>query len=93
MRKIIVAEFITVNGLIPDPGNTTNWVKDSLNDEMLREISNQQSHVDTLLLGRLTYQFMMQYWANASPETEDEKIIRYMNNTPKMVFNGIIRPW
>lgn len=91
MRKIIVSEFITVNGLMSDPGSTMHWVKDTFNDEMLHEISNQQSRVDTLLLGRLTYQFMMQYWTHASPATEDEKMIRYMHNTSKIVFSKTLQ--
>lgn len=78
---------MTVDGLMLDPGDTMNWMKDTFNDEMLREVSNQQSRVDTLLLGRLTYQFMMQYWTHASPETENEKMIRYLHNTSKIVFS------
>jgi dihydrofolate reductase len=87
MRKIIVSEFMTVNGLISDPGDTMDWVKEMFNEEMLREVSSQQSRVDTLLLGRLTYQIMESYWLNASPETEDAKMISYMNNTAKIVFS------
>lgn len=78
---------MTVNGLISDPGDTMDWVKEIFNDEMLHEVSSQQSRVDTLLLGRLTYQIMSPYWMNASPETEDANMIRYMHNTAKIVFS------
>lgn len=87
MRKIIVSEFMTVDGLMSDPGDTMDWVNDIFNDEMLKEVSSQQSRVDTLLLGRLTYQIMAEYWRHASPATEDEKMIRYMDDTAKIVFS------
>ncbi len=87
MRRIIVSEFITVDGLMSDPGDSMDWVKNIFNNEMLREVSSQQSRVDTLLLGRLTYQIMANYWTNASPATEDEKMIRYMDSTAKIVFS------
>ncbi len=84
MRKIIVSEFITVDGLISDPGD---WVRDILNEEMLQELSDQQKHIDTLLLGRLTYQSMESYRKNTSAGTYEAGMVHYMNNMTKFVFS------
>lgn len=78
---------MTVNGLISDPGDTMDWITEMFNDEMLREISNRQRQVDTLLLGRITYGIMESYWLNAGAGTKNATAVSYVNNTHKIVFS------
>jgi hypothetical protein len=33
MRKIIVSEFLSVDGMMSDPGDTMKWVIDNFNDQ------------------------------------------------------------
>ena len=89
MRKIIISEFLTVDGMIADPAGKMDWAKDLFNDEMLKEISNRRKQVDTLLLGRHTYEMMEKYCAGVLPVTEDRATIRYMNSVSKFVYCAV----
>lgn len=74
MRKVIASTFVTLDNLMVGP-----------NEDMRKEISDQQSTVDTLLLGRVTYQMFADYWPTKT--TDDEPAADHMNNTPKIVFS------
>ncbi|RYG53142.1 MAG: dihydrofolate reductase [Chitinophagaceae bacterium] len=91
MRKIIAFEFITVNGMMLDPGDTFNWVKDSFDEEMLREISDQQNRVDTLLLGRLTYQLLANYRSTTNKKSIDSASMIFLNEVNKIIFSKTLR--
>jgi dihydrofolate reductase len=87
MRKVIVTEFVTLDGLMSDPNDQMEWVLSTFDDEMGREIAAQQASVDTMLLGRLTYEIFARYWPTATTETEDPATIAHMNDTAKVVFS------
>lgn len=87
MRKVIVSEFMTLDGLMADPANEMKWVLDTFNEEMGREIADQQHIVDTMLFGRMTYEIMASYWPTAAAKKEDPAVTAYMNNTAKIVFS------
>ena len=55
MRKIIVSEFYTLDGLMSDPEDKMEWVLGSFNDEMGTYEGELYDSADTLLLGRTTY--------------------------------------
>ncbi len=55
MRKIIVSEFYTLDGLMSDPEDKMEWVLGIFNDEMGKYESDLYDNADTLLLGRTTY--------------------------------------
>lgn len=78
MRKIIVLEFVTLNGVIQAPGgegedpsggfDLEGWTV-SYFDEFLGDVMNEQmSKPFDLLLGRITYDIFASYW----PEHADE---------------------
>jgi dihydrofolate reductase len=48
--------------------------------------------VDTILLGRVTYELLANYWLSSSPSTNeiDPIIIDKMNNLPKIVFSNTL---
>jgi len=48
------------------------------------------SRVDTILLGRVTYELMANYWPSASPPEDDPVIIEKMNNLQKIVFSNTL---
>ena len=87
MRKVIAAELITLDWLVSEPINEMTWLLESINEELGWEIREQQPPVDTILLGRKTYEFLAGYWPTATPDTEDALVIDFMNNTPKIVFS------
>ncbi len=64
MRKITAGLFISLDGVVEDPGN---WHFPYFNDEMGAAVNDQLGSSDTLLLGRKTYDS----FAGAWPDRED----------------------
>jgi dihydrofolate reductase len=88
MRKLVVTENITLDGVI---GASEGWfappgdeeVDQSDINEALRE---QAAAADALLLGRVTFEEMRGYWPL---QTDDETGIRdYLNHVSKYVVSG-----
>lgn len=52
MRKVVVAEYVSLDGLMEDPA----WTRPFWNDELARFQYDQLFRSDALLLGRVTYQ-------------------------------------
>jgi len=85
MRKIIVSNYITLDGFFAGPNGEFDWF---VWDEETAEYSKSLlKSIDTILFGRVTYELMAGYWPTASPPAEDPVIIDAMNNLPKIVFS------
>ena len=78
MRKIIVTEFLSLDGVMEEPA----WTAPYWNDAIAKFKGDEQDTSDTLLLGRVTYQGFAAAW----PKSEDEGA-DYMNNIPKYVVS------
>ena len=81
MRKIIVTEFITVDGVISDPHhwNGPFW-SDETNEYKHRELFS----VDALLLGRVTYDVFAVAWPD---RTDEQGYAQRINSMPKYVVS------
>lgn len=81
MRKIIVTEFISIDGVVGDPHH---WHFPFWSDEMGNyKMTEVQTH-DGLLLGRTTYEGFAEAW----PNYEDEAgFADRMNSFPKYVVS------
>lgn len=87
MRKLILSMMVSVNGFIEDPKKDISWhVWDK---EMDKYMNSFLSKIDTILLGRIAYQLMADYWPSAS--TEDSFITGQMNALPKIVFSKTLK--
>lgn len=53
MRKIIVTQFMTLDGVLEEP---QTWSFPYWNDEIAKFKDNELFSVDALLLGRVTYE-------------------------------------
>jgi dihydrofolate reductase len=91
MRKIIVSEFYSLDGLMSDPEDKMEWVLGSFNDEMGQYEGELYDNADTLLLGRTTYKIFEGYWPTAAsnPATSqgDIEMAHKINNITKIVFS------
>jgi dihydrofolate reductase len=88
MRKIVAAEYVTVDGVMTDPGGVGEieqggWSNAYFNDELARSQSDQLFASDALLLGRVTYEGFAAAWPSQE-EAEGEFGVR-MNALPKFV--------
>src|SRR5215207_4923561 len=99
MRKVVVSEFITLDGYIVGPDEDMSWVIEGFDPAMQADIAESMSGtVDVYVFGRVTYDIFAAYWPNAVPYEpgdevnpaggkEDPRIIRALNETPKVVFS------
>ncbi len=65
MRKIIVSEFVTLDGVIEAPGQWTTFQWGSSKDQETFKV-DELSACDMLLLGRATYQEFAAFWPTTS---------------------------
>lgn len=93
MRKLIVTEFITLDGVIEAPGgNETNhshkgWMSNYNTPETGKYKIDELASVSTLLLGRVTYDMFATFW----PTQTDEVWGKPMNAIPKYIVSNSLK--
>jgi dihydrofolate reductase len=93
MRKIVVTEFISLDGVIEDPGGAEGykyggWSMPYFNDKVGEFKLEELVAADALLLGRVTYEGFAKAW----PEYSDEAgFADRMNNYPKYVVSRTLQ--
>lgn len=88
MRRLVAAEYVTLDGVMQDPGGVGEierggWSNEYFNDELAKYQSEQLFASDALLLGRVTFKGFAAAWP-AMEATEGEFAVR-MNRLPKYV--------
>ncbi len=78
MRKIVVTEFLSLDGVMENPA----WTMPYWNDEIAQFKDEETQVSDSLLLGRITYEGFAASW----PESKDEGAA-YFNNIRKYVVS------
>jgi dihydrofolate reductase len=93
MRKLIASTFVSLDGFIVGPNEDMSWVIERFNDQMGTYAGDLMAAMDTVLLGRKTYEIMAQAWPNATEATSPGA--DRMNNTPKLVVSRTLTtaPW
>jgi dihydrofolate reductase len=94
MRKVILQEWISLDGLAADKEDSTEFFNDAKynvgsDEDLLAFIDT----VDTVLLGANTYRMFSQFWPTADPN--EEIIADKLNAMPKLVFSQSLdkAPW
>lgn len=93
MRKIVVTEFISLDGIIEDPGGAESykhggWTRPYWSDEIGKVKFDEIMNIDTHLLGRVTYEGFAKAWPNAKDTGEFGE---RMNNLPKYVVSTTLQ--
>ncbi len=78
MRNIMVTEFMSLDGVMENPG----WTFPYWNDEIASFKGEESNSSDALLLGRVTYEGFASAW----PQSTDEGA-NYFNNVRKYVVS------
>jgi dihydrofolate reductase len=86
MRKIVAAEYLSLDGVTEDPGGSgafehRGWTVPYWNDELATYQSDQLFASDALLLGRVTYEEFVAAW----PARSGDPFTDRMNSLPKFV--------
>ena len=80
MRKVTAGLFISLDGVTEAPHE---WQFDVFDEDMMAAMTEHINAVDTILLGRVTYQDWAAYW----PTSSDEPYASHINTTPKYVVS------
>ena len=86
MRKVIVSMNVTLDGFVSGPGGELDWHFPLWNEEMSRCACEQLLTMDTILVGRITYQSMARHWPTATPSPFGD----LMNRLNKVVFSSTL---
>ena len=96
MRKLILQEFVTLDALAAGPNDNVDFVPASTRGDQSfgREQLAMFDSIDTIVLGRVTYQMFAGYWPSVT-EGEDARFADKLNRTPKIVFSRSLQkaPW
>jgi len=98
MRKLVVSEFISVDGVIEDPGGAEGFARGgwalrfNRGPEGDKFKLDEVREADALLLGRRTYEGFAQAWPS---RTDDVGFADKMNRMPKYVVSSTLNtaPW
>jgi dihydrofolate reductase len=92
MSRIVVSEFVSLDGVMEDPGGSESfkyggWTFEiSTGDEGMQFKVDETFGSDALLLGRVTYEGFAEAW----PERDGEFADRF-NSMPKYVVSSTLR--
>lgn len=90
MSKLIVTEFVTLDGVMEAPGGEsthphTGWVFDFMSAEQERYKLDETLEADSHLLGRVTYESFAAAWPKREGEFADK-----INSMPKYVVSSTL---
>ena len=93
MRKLIVTEYVTADGVMEDPGGGDKsgyggWSRAFFNEEAGKYKFDEIFSVDALLLGRVTYTGFAKAWPNFKDEAG---FADRMNGLPKYVVSTTLK--
>jgi dihydrofolate reductase len=86
MRKVIASPFTSLDGMMSGPHREIEWNEPYFDEEMATYVNEQLEELDTLLFGRVTYQWFAQYWPNQGVK-DDPAHAEKMNSIQKIVFS------
>lgn len=98
MRKIVVSEFLSLDGVMQGPGSPDEdreggfdqggWQMQYNDEEQMKVVSEGIAATDAYLFGRKTYQIFASYWPN---QPDDDPFARTLNGLPKYVASTTLR--
>jgi dihydrofolate reductase len=94
MRRLILEEWMSLDGYAVDRKGTLDFFPATEADQFSdRDQLEFLDSVDTILLGRRTYELFVDFWPTAT--TDKEIIADRLNALPKLVFSNTLSeaPW
>jgi dihydrofolate reductase len=94
MRRLILEEWLSLDGFAVDEDGKLDFFPATEADNVSdRDQLAFLDSVDTILLGRKTYELFVDFWPTAT--TDKEIIADRLNSLPKLVFSNTLReaPW
>lgn len=98
MRKLVVVEFVTLDGVMQAPAAPDEdtdggfqhggWQRPYFDDVLGAEAAEGMAKTGAILFGRKTYQKMAAYWPSVP---NDDPYARHLNSTPKYVASRTLQ--
>ncbi|MBZ0290551.1 MAG: dihydrofolate reductase family protein [Anaerolineae bacterium] len=85
MRKLVVSEFIALDGVIEAP---ETWHFPFISDDAQAYTMAQIDAAESMLYGRVTYDIFAGYWPNAD---QNDPIAKKLNRAPKYVVSNTLK--
>jgi len=89
MRKLVVFNFLTLNGYFEGPGGDLSWHRHGEEESKFASESVGQGGV--LLFGRITYEHMAAFWPTPMAMQQMPAVAEGMNKAEKIVFSRTLR--
>lgn len=89
MRKLIVTENITVDGVIDATGGWFSVAEGPDQSDQVEAVRAQFNAADAVLFGRVTFEEMRGYWPLATDDTTG--VAEYLNKVQKYVVSSSLR--
>ena len=93
MRKIVVLNRITVDGMFDGPNGENDWFVPG--DAENKTVHEMGSGVDTLLMGRVTYDHMIRFWPTVTDESDFPEPVKVqakeINAMPKLIASKTLK--
>jgi dihydrofolate reductase len=103
MRKLVVAEFLTLDGVMQAPGDPNEdrsggfdkggWQLDYFDDVFANSMDEGFARTGSYLFGRRTYEIFANWWPN---QPDDDPLAPIFNKAPKYVVSTTLQeplPW
>jgi dihydrofolate reductase len=81
MRKLVIGMHVSIDGFVGNDEGILGYA--TTDDAVVRWVIDSLSEMDTILLGRASYEEMADYWQNAT-----EPLATPMNSLAKVVFTS-----
>jgi dihydrofolate reductase len=93
MRQIYAFLLTSLDGYHAGPGDELDWFR--TDDEFERYSQGQADVIDTIVMGRRTFEMMAAYWPTEEAYREDPVVAGFMNDLPKIVASRTLtsHPW
>jgi dihydrofolate reductase len=96
MRKLILEEWVSLDGYVTDKNGQLGFFTNLTPEQNKYSDSDQLKFletIDTILLGRKTYELFVEFWPTVT--IDKEVIADKLNETKKIVFSNTIKnaPW
>src|SRR5215216_4446543 len=96
MRKLILEEWMSLDGYVTDKNGQLDFFTNLTPEQNKYSDSDQLKFlktIDTILLGRKTYELFVDFWPEAT--TDKEVIADKLNETKKIIFSNTLTqaPW
>lgn len=89
MRKLVVFNFLTLNGYFEGPGGDLSWHRHGEEESQFAAESAGQGSV--LLFGRTTYEHMAAFWPTSMAMQQMPAVAKGMNEAEKIVFSRTLK--